>query len=254
MIELFDLSLLTLSLVFISIIVAGFFHGSLGFGYPMTSVSLLALILDLQSAIFITLIPTIVLNLVSIFSIGKIDKRVWQYWLLFIAIIIGSMIGSHLLILLDADTFKLFLAGVIFFYLYTQKRKLNLFSWVQKKEKTGKLFFGLASGFTSGTISVMVPVIIIYAFEVGLVGSSIMVQVMNISFLLGKGMQFMVFAFNDIITINFILQSIPITIASVIPLLIGMKVRDKINEKMYKEIVKKVLFILAVLMSIQYFI
>jgi uncharacterized membrane protein YfcA len=254
MIDVFDLSFLTLALVFFSIFVAGFFHGSLGFGYPMTSVPLLALILDLQSAIFITLLPTIVLNLVSIFSMGKIDIKVWKYWLLFLCIVIGSIIGSNLLILLDADTFKLFLAFTIFFYLYTQKQKLNVFSWVKKKQKTGKIFFGFASGFTSGSISVMVPVIIIYAFEVGLVGSAIMVQVMNISFLLGKSMQFLVFAINDIITLNFILQSIPITIASVVPLFIGMKVRDKIDEVMYKNIVKKVLFILAILMTVQYFI
>ncbi|HFU74668.1 MAG TPA: sulfite exporter TauE/SafE family protein [Arcobacter sp.] len=254
MIDLFDLSLFSLILVFIAIIIAGFVHGSLGFGYPMTSVPLLALIIDLQTAIFITLIPTIVLNLVSIFSIGKIDKEVWKYWVLFLFIILGSIIGANLLIFLDADTFKLFLAGVIFFYLYTQKRKLVIFSWVNQKQKLGKVFFGFVSGFTSGTISVMVPVIIIYAFEVGLVGSAIMVQVMNIAFLLGKGMQFIVFALNDIITYKFLLQSIPITLASLVPLFIGMRVRDKIDEENYKNIVKKILFILAILMSIQYFI
>ena len=116
------------------------------------------------------------------------------------------------------------------------------------------MIFGFTSGFTSGTISVMVPIIIIYAFEVGLVGSAIMVQVMNIAFLLGKSMQFIVFGINDIITVKFFLQSLPIVVASVIPLLIGMRVRDKIDAEAYKKIVKKVLFILAIFLTIQYFI
>jgi uncharacterized protein len=252
MIDFDTLSLFTLLLIFSSIILAGFIHGALGFGFPMTVVPLLALILDLQSAIFITLIPTIALNLISIFAGGKITKEVTTYWPLFLFILLGSMLGSKLLLLFEADSFKLLLALMIFFYLYTQKKKINLFAWVKSAPKTSMLLFGSASGFTSGTVSVMVPVLIIYTFEIGLIGSMIMVQVMNIAFLMGKGTQFFVFAYEGIITVHFIIQSIPTTIIAVIPLLIGMKIRKNIDGKSYKKIVKKVLFVAAVIMTTQY--
>ncbi|MCV6606902.1 MAG: sulfite exporter TauE/SafE family protein [Campylobacterales bacterium] len=254
MIDLETLSLLTLVLVFSSVLVAGFIHGALGFGFPMVVTPLLALILDLQSAIFITLIPTIFLNLISIFSAGMPSREILKYLPLVFFIFVGSLVGSKLLIMFDADTFKLLLACMIFFYLYTQKKKLDIFSWVRTNPKTGIVSFGLASGFASGTVSVMVPVFIIYAFEIGLIGSVIMVQVMNISFLAGKGTQFFVFAYEGIITKHFLLSSIPFSIVAIGSLFVGMKIRKRIDEEGYKKVVKKVLFIVAAMMVVQYFL
>lgn len=254
MIDFETLSIFTLVLIFLSILLAGFVHGALGFGFPLTVTPLLALILDLQSAIFITLIPTIALNIVSITLNGRITKDVWKYFPLYIFIFLGSIIGSKLLIIFEADTFKLLLAFMIFFYLYTQKNKLNIFKWIKKKQKTAMVSFGLASGFTSGAVSVMVPILVIYAFEIGLVGSALMIQVMNIAFLIGKSTQFAVFAIEGIITTQFLIYSILPTLFAVFSLLLGMKVRKNIDENTYKAIVLKVLFLIAIIMCVEYFI
>ena len=55
------------------------------------------------------------------------------------------------------------------------------------------LCFGLAAGIAAGSTNVMVPILIIYALELGL-GATAMVQVFNMCFLAGKVAQMVMFA------------------------------------------------------------
>jgi len=51
---------------------AAFIHGSVGLGFPMVATPLLALFTDIQTAIIVTLIPSLLTNLISIKSEGDI--------------------------------------------------------------------------------------------------------------------------------------------------------------------------------------
>ena len=53
---------------------AAFIHGSIGFGFPLVATPLLAIVTDMQTAIILTLIPTLLVNLISIASEGKIAE------------------------------------------------------------------------------------------------------------------------------------------------------------------------------------
>ena len=56
------------ALIFIAVVflLAAFIHGSIGFGFPMVATPLLALFTDIQTGIVLTLIPTLLVNLISI--------------------------------------------------------------------------------------------------------------------------------------------------------------------------------------------
>lgn len=49
-------------------------QGSIGFGFPLISTPLLAMITDMKTAILYVVIPTLLINVVSLFSVGDILK------------------------------------------------------------------------------------------------------------------------------------------------------------------------------------
>jgi len=54
----------------IVLIIAAFVHGSIGFGFALIPTPIIAIFTDIQTAILLTLIPTLVVNLVSFLSEG----------------------------------------------------------------------------------------------------------------------------------------------------------------------------------------
>lgn len=53
------------------VLLAGFVHGTIGLGFPMIATPLLALLTDVETAILITLIPTTLINIISIIPAGN---------------------------------------------------------------------------------------------------------------------------------------------------------------------------------------
>ena len=59
---------------------AALFHGSIGTGFPMIATPLLALMTDIQTAIILTLVPTVLVNVVSIVSEGNTLNAIKQHF------------------------------------------------------------------------------------------------------------------------------------------------------------------------------
>ncbi len=138
------------------LLIAALIHGSIGFGFPMVATPLLALVTDMQTAILLTLIPTILVNLVSIFSEGDMAAALRRHYLLALLAVFGSAIGTLILIFTQADIFKVVLAAAILIYLFADKIKLNL-RWIRRYPLSAKCLFGISAGVLGGLTKVMAP-------------------------------------------------------------------------------------------------
>lgn len=119
---------------------AAFIHGGVGFGFPMIATPLIALFTDLQTAIIYTLIPTLLVNIMSIRSEGNFFETIKKFYPLAILAMLGSLIGTLLIINFNTDLFKFILVAAIFLYLffdfkntdaldYKQSKKINAVFW-----------------------------------------------------------------------------------------------------------------------------
>lgn len=106
-------------IIFISSLV----HGSIGFGFPMIATPLLAMVTDMKTAILYIAIPTLLINLISIYSEGNFLQAVKRFYPLALMGMIGSAIGTQILIYSGTDFFKLLLALSIFLYLLYKNLK-----------------------------------------------------------------------------------------------------------------------------------
>jgi len=101
---------------------AAFIHGSIGFGFPMVATPLLALFTDLQTAIVLTFIPTLLVNLISLISEGDVFLAARRHLSLALYALLGSAAGTQILLSVNSTYFKGLLGIVILIYLLVEKQ------------------------------------------------------------------------------------------------------------------------------------
>ena len=238
-----------LILLALIIFIASLVHGSIGFGFPMIATPLIALITDIQTAIIYTLIPTLLVNIISIWSEGNFIQAFKRFYPLALFAMIGSAIGTQILIYNSSGIFKLLLALAILFYL-----SINLiqyeFTWIYKKPKLSRFIFGLGAGILSGLTNAMAPVLMMYTLESKFTKSEI-IQASNICFLFGKIIQIILFSFAAVFTVQEMQHSFILLLFVSIALYIGIKIKFLINSIYYTIFVKIILFVIAMLLILQ---
>ncbi len=247
-----EISLVVILCFAVILFVAGLVHGTIGLGFPLVATPLLALFVDVRSAILITLLPTAAVNIASIVHGGHWRDSIGRFWPLGVYSLIGGVLGSTVIVASDPAPFKLVLAALILLYLASGWLGKIKMAWVAEHRGWSMLIFGLAAGVSAGSTNVMVPILIIYALEMGL-QTTAMVQVFNMCFLAGKVSQMIVFAAAGMLTSQALLFTTPLAGIALLALLIGMAMRKRIGGDTYRNIIKWALFVVALTLVGQYF-
>ncbi len=247
----FDLSLVDLVLISSILALAGFIHGVFGLGFPMIATPLLSLFMDVQSAVLITLFPTIAVNLLSIYQGGDWRSSIGRFWPLALFAAVGGLLGANLLVVSDPAPFRLVLAAIILLYLgLPWMRRINM-GWIERHLFLSMLLFGLIAGVSGGSVNVMVPVLMIFTLELGL-ARTVMIQTFNLCFLSGKATQVGVFYGAGLIDAGLVTVVIPGMVLAVVAMLLGRAVCDRINSDLYQGILRKLLLLMASLLVAQF--
>ncbi len=238
-------------LVILSVILfsSALVQGSIGFGFPLISTPLLAMITDMKTAILYVVIPTLLINVVSLFSEGDILKAFKRFYPLALMAMVGSAIGTQILIYSSSEFFKLLLAISIFFYLFIQKFKFEM-KWVNEKPTFSIIVFGLLAGIIGGLTNVMSLILIIYSLEAKHSRKEV-IQSANLCFLFGKLVQIIIFSIHGSFTQEVLNTSILSLVVVGIAVVIGIKVKNKIPQDNYNKIIKVFLFLMAVALVYQ---
>ena len=133
-----DFLIIFSTIIFVSSLV----HGSIGFGFPMIATPLLAMVTDMKTAILYIAIPTLLINLISIYSEGNFLEAIKRFYPLALIGMIGSAIGTQILIYSSSELFKLLLAFSILLYLFIQKFKIQM-KWIKEKKTLSMVVFVL---------------------------------------------------------------------------------------------------------------
>jgi len=232
-------------------LVGGLTHGALGLGFAVVVTALLALLVDMRTAILISLFPTIAINILSILHGGNWRHSIGRYWPLAVYASLGSLLGTQLLIWAEPEPFKLVLAAIILLYLNLGRLGDLRLGLVQSAPQLAMAGFGLGAGLLAGTVNVMVPVLIIYALELGL-ASTAMVQVFNLCFLSGKLAQVAMFSATGFLDPASLVSLLPFVAAASGGVIAGMLARSHISEAFYRRLLQRTLFLIALLLVLDY--
>jgi uncharacterized membrane protein YfcA len=224
-------------------------HGAVGIGFPLIATPFLALFTDVRTAILTLVLPTLVLNVAALISSRPFSNRIGRFWPLGVYGIIGSFLGTQLLVVFPAQWFRPLLALLLIFYLNTQ-RIGPVFSWTGTRPQFAMALFGMAAGLAGGTVNVMLPVLVIFALELNL-SKTDMIQVFNFCFFLGKLTQGAVFCTKGLFTGQILAQSILLSLWVLSVSLLSLRVRDRIDTATYRKWLKIVLAVMAGMLILQ---
>ena len=232
---------------------AGLVHGTLGLGFPMVATPILAITFDVRTAILITLLPTISVNLMSIWNSRESFDSVRRFLPLTGFTLIGGIIGAYILANTDPNPFRLVLAGLILLYLWNDHSKRMTFQWMSNHVFAAMIIFGMLAGLSGGTTNVMVAILIIFFMSLE-VPRKQMVPALNACFLVGKLSQIVVFSLLGLVSMNLLFETAPLALFAVLALMLGQTLREKIALKIYRKILQLLLAILSIVLIVQFFI
>jgi uncharacterized protein len=228
---------------------SGLVHGTLGLGFPMVATPILATMMDVRSAILVTLLPTMAVNIASIVNSRASLASTRPFIPLIGFALLGSIVGATVLALTDPAPFRIVLASLILLYLWSSLRISR--QWLDDNAILAMAGFGIAAGLAAGTTNVMVAVLIIYFLSMNTERAT-MVPTLNACFLVGKTSQILVLAIAGLVGIGLILETAPLAMAAVLALLVGQRLRSRIDVSTYQAILRKLLFVLAAILIYQF--
>ena len=240
-----------LAFVALVLLAAGYAHGALGFGFPLIATPLVALALDVKTAIVLVAPVTLVMTTLSVFKGGGWREAVARFWFLPLTMAVSSYAGTRLLIGAQPTPFLLVLAFLILAYLGIDRLKRGESRFVQRHRVVLGLGVGLVAGVFESTANVAVPPLIIYLM---LLGTSPLatVQTLNLCFTVGKGVQVGTWLFFGGVAASFWIATAALAVPAVLTLLAGMRVRERIDVPTYRRWLRGALWAMAALLIVQF--
>ena len=230
------------------LLLAAYIHGAAGFGFPLVATPLLVLSMDLRSAILLTLLPTIAINLVSIVSEPRWREALRRFWPIPVFTLVGSVLGTQVLLSVDPEPFRLLLVFVLVAFLLLDRRRGG--GPERPVPGIGLALLGLGMGLMAGLVNVFSPIVVAFALYTRM-SPALMVATFNLSFITSKTGQLMSFAAGDALdptVIRLALIALPLVLLA---LWIGIRLRRRLDQDAYRVWLRRALWIVVAALLVE---
>ena len=222
-----------LTYIFFVYVLCGVFKGSIGFGMPTVSISLLSFILDVKIIIALILIPTLVVNIYQLSRGGNFKKIISEtkYFLIFSTLFIFP--GAYLLTIINSNIIILFIAIILLINSALFLFKINFKLPFYNKPIT-QIFVGAVNGVIIGMTSIYTMPLIFLLQSLNY-NKNTTIQFLGIAFFLYPLGQIISFSNFDLLSSEIFLNSLIILIPIFFGLFIGQKIRYQISETLFQK-------------------
>ena len=245
------MSIEVLAYVALVCVLSGFVHGALGFGFPLVATPLVALVIDMKSAITLLAPVTLALVVISALRGGSLRDLVRRYWFMPVGIAAGAWLGTKILLAAPPKPFMLVLALVLVLYLNLDRVGRGQSATVQRLHAQFGFAFAFLAGICEAIANVAGPVLFVYFMLLGAAPVQV-VQTLNMCFTVGKGSQVLTLAAAGALSSATWAAVAGLTLPSVAALVAGMRVRDRIDAQTYRAWLRKALWVMVVLLLLQF--
>jgi uncharacterized protein len=245
-----ELGLYVIGYITLVCALSGFAHGAIGFGFPVVATPLVALVVDMRTAIILLAPVTLVLVVISALRGGSVGGLLRNFWFLPVGIAAGAWLGTRILLATPPEPFTLVLALILLFYLNLDRLGRGHSETVQRL----RVWFGLAFAFVAGIFEAIAnvagPMLLVYFMLLGAAPQQI-VQTLNLCFSVGKGSQVATLAASGALSGAWVTVA-GLTVPAVAALAVGMRVRERIDAQTYRAWLRKALWIMAIVLLAQF--
>ena len=221
-------------IIFFSVFVGGIVKGSVGIGMSMFSVPIIALMLPPTKAMILLCFPVFITNFFQM----QIQKPIgsFRFFPLFIALIIGIIIGGKLILNFDFSTISIIIALTIIIATSVNLLGLNIKRIKPKYEKLFTIFLGFFSGILGGLSTFYAPPIITYLVSVNL-EKEFFIRTVATMYFIGSIPLYSSLMYHGLGTKYDLILSLFLVIPAICGQYLGSKIREKLSNKIFRNII-----------------
>jgi uncharacterized membrane protein YfcA len=246
-----DFGAATIAWITVVMLLSGFAHGVIGFGFPLIATPLLLLAVDLKVAIVVSIVANLALTTLNAFHGGALRESIGRFWFLPLCLAVGSYLGTRLLIVAPSEPFLLLLALIVLGFLNLDRLGRTDAPAVRRHPVAFAIAFGVVAGVFEATANVAGPVLLVLFLLLGMPPRPL-VQLLNFSFIAGKGVQMATWTVNGGITAAQWLVTVPWGFVAVAGLLAGRRVHRRVGTETYARWLRRFLWVMAALLIAQF--
>ena len=225
-------------------LIGGVVKGVIGLGLPSVSLALLAVIIDLPSAMALIVVPTFFTNVWQGLVGGNGKVIFSRLWLFFLMAAVTVWIGAIALTRVDLSWLSALLGVLLIIY-----SVINLVGFHFRTSPRHEVWLGPLMGSVNGifmgmTGSSVVPGVI-YLQSLGL-SRDILVQAMGMLFMVSTLALGIALQQNAFLTV----QNGIVSLASLIPALIGMFFGQRIRQNLSESLFRRIFFVSLLLLGV----
>jgi uncharacterized protein len=209
------------------IVLAAVVKGSIGFGFPTLATPLLALAVDVKTAVAVTIIPNLVMDGWQAARRGGLQQTVWRLMPLLVGGAVGTVVGTRLLVGLRPSTAAAVLGGFLLVFVLLSAARVRLhvpLGW----EPWLSPLAGLGAGIIGGITNVPGTPLVIYFYALRLEKGDF-VRATAVSFVTLKLTQLGAVAHYGLMTWRLLGASLGLTAVSLGGFFVGLQVQDRLD-------------------------
>jgi uncharacterized protein len=224
-----------------SLIVAGLLKGLIGVGMPIVALPLLSLFIDIKSAVMLLSMPLILSNVPQALEGGKTGRCLMQLMPVILGMIPGLFLGVRVLLALDANPAEIIaglaVMGVGGVTLLAPKLQLQ----PRLVFPTG-ITFGFFGGILGGMAAMSGPLIFIFLLAKGLRGKAFTKEASLFLVVSSTGLLAILLTAGR----QFSWLDVSVSMAAMLPVVLGMYVGQHLRDKTAPETFKKLVLIAVI--------
>jgi uncharacterized membrane protein YfcA len=221
------------------VLVAAFLKGIVGFGFPTTSTTLLALFVDVKTAVALVIVPNIVMDGMQMVRRGGLLATARRLGWVLAAGAVGIVFGTKLLVMLPGWTATLVLGLFTLAFV-----ALNATSFsprlAPESERWAGPIAGLVAGVVGGLTNTPGTVLVILFYALGFAKHEF-VRSIALSFVVLKVVQLGAVSHFGLMSWNLFALSLGLTAVAVVGFYAGLLVQDRLDQRRFNHAVLLVL-------------
>jgi len=219
----------------LGVLLAAFVKGAIGFGFPAVSTPILALSMDVKTAIVNTILPNLVMDAVQSLRRPGFAGTLRRHAALLACGIVGTFVGTYLLKLIPGRLALLILGLFVLSFVVTNWLHVTV-RVDPRRERLVSPPVGFFVGVVGGVTNVPGTPLVIYFYALGL-DKADFVRSVSLTFLVYKATQLLAVMLAGLMTTRFFGASAALSAVGLGGFWLGLRVQDRVDQQTFNRAV-----------------
>lgn len=237
------MSALTVPAVAVAILLAAFVKGAIAFGFPTIATPLLALVVDVKTAVGITILPNIVMDVIQVARRRGFVATIRRWAVLLAFGMVGTVAGTRLLVVMPARRATLVLGCFVLLFVVLNSARFTLRVPATWERWLGPPV-GLVAGLLGGITNVPGLPIVIFFYALGM-DKHEFVRTVAFAFIVYKVIQLGAVTYYGLLTWPLVGMSVALTVVGLGAFALGLRLQDRLDQAMFNRVVRGFLTVLG---------